>query len=294
MLTDTHAHLYWKSFEEDFDLVIQRTLNAGVTTIINVGVDPKLSEIALNQVQNQLSKVEGLQAFSTIGIHPHEAIKYSYNPDESIHQDILKLSRVWESAPEKVVAVGECGLEYFFDNNPEGTPSSSLSPEQYKKLNKELQRKLFQAQIDLAKQLNLPLIVHCRDDRAKNAQNSEAWDECLEMVGDHPTILHCYSGLPSTTNSLLHSPNLLVSFAATITYPKNEYLREAAKVLPLEKIVLETDCPFLPSQTNRGKRNEPATVKDIAQLIADLKGVSFEEVASQTTQSAKKIFKLQS
>lgn len=301
MLIDTHAHLYWKSFEEDFDQMIQRSLDAGVTTIINVGVDPKLSQAALEQTQNKLNKIPGLSAYSTIGIHPHEAIKYINNPDESIHRDIEKLGRVYQRSTGKVVAVGECGLDYFFDNNPDfvtTTPSgqTSLRAEGeaisgVEKL-KQLQRKLFQAQIELAKQLNLPLIVHCRDDRSKNPENSECWDEVLKMVGDHPTILHCYSGLSQTTDSILPSPNLLVSFAATITYPKNEYLLEAAKVLPLEKIVLETDCPFLPPQSKRGQRNEPATVKEIAQLVANLKGISLEVAANQTTFNVKKILKI--
>jgi len=105
----------------------------------------------------------------------------------------------------------------------------------------------------------------------------------LKMVGDHPTILHCYSGLMQTTRQVLKMPKILVSFAATITYPKNEYLREAAKLLPLEKIVLETDCPFLPPQSKRGTRNEPSAVAEIAQLVANLKGVSLQEVAKQTT-----------
>lgn len=155
---------------------------------------------------------------------------------------------------------------------------------------KKLQRRLFQAQIDLAKKLNLPLIVHCRDDRSQNPDNSEAWDEVLKMVGDHPTILHCYSGLPHTTNYVLQTTNLLVSFAGTITYPKNDYLRETAKILPLEKIVLETDCPFLPPQSKRGTRNEPSSVLEIAQLIADIKEVPLKEVANQTTANAAKIF----
>src|SRR5258708_40115535 len=110
------------------------------------------------------------------------------------------------------------------------------------------------------------------------------------MVGDYPTLLHCYSGLSLTTNHILQTTNLLVSFAATITYPKNEYLREAAKILPLEKIVLETDCPFLSPQSKRGQRNEPATVLEIAQLVANLKEVSFDEVATQTTNNVAKIF----
>lgn len=276
MLIDTHAHLYWKEYEQDLDEVIRRSIDAGVTTIINVGVDVEKSKIA---AELQSDKIK---FYSTIGIHPHEALKY--NSDVSIHEDIERLEQIYQSNIGKVVAVGECGLDYFFD--PEFT-LSTLSPSKIK----QLQRQLFQAQIDLAKKLNLPLIVHCRDDRSQNPNNSEAWDEVLDMVSTHHGILHCYSGLESTTKKVLSS-KFLVSFAGTITYPKNDYLREAAKLLPLEKIVLETDCPFLPPQSKRGQRNEPANIKEIAQLIADLKEISQDEVTNQTTKNVKRILKL--
>lgn len=292
MLTDTHAHLYWDSFKEDFEEMIQRALDSGVSTIINVGVDIEKSEEALRQAQglNEIYSESSrtITFYSTIGIHPHKAIKYFTDPDVSIHDDITKLKKVYQSNTEKVVAVGECGLDFLFESNPDWIPSS-ISIEEAK----NLQRKLFQAQIDLAKELNLPLIVHCRDDRSKNPNNSEAWEEVLKMVGNHRTILHCYSGLPHTTNYVLRTTNLLVSFAATITYPKNDYLREAAKILPLKRIVLETDCPFLPPQSKRGQRNEPANVLEIAQTVAEVKGISYEEVAKQTSLNAKKIFALQ-
>ncbi len=272
MLVDTHAHLYWDSFKEDFDQVIQRSIEAGVTTIINVGVDIKLSKIAAEQVKSKLSKIPGLTAYSTIGIHPHESIKY---PDVvSIHRDIEKQEKLYQSAPDQIIAVGECGLDYV-----------NIDTKQM-----EMQTLLFQAQIDLAKKLKLPLIVHCRDDRSQNPENTEAWDKVLQMIGTHPAILHCYSGLPKITNLVLNSSNLLVSFAATITYPKNEYLRQAVQILPLERIVLETDCPFLPPQSKRGERNEPSTVLEIAQTIADLKEITLEKVAKQTTANVAKIF----
>ena len=249
-LIDTHAHLYWDSFKEDFDAVIARAVAAGVSTIINIGVDVETSRKALNQ------KVD-LPVYSTIGIHPHESF---------LDGDITELEKIYFSNPEKVVAVGECGLDYYENKND--------------KLN---QKKLFQAQIDLAKKLNLPLIVHCR----------EAWDETLEMLGDQPAILHCYSGSSQTTLRLRSGQaNLYVSFAANITYPKNEYLREAAKILPLDRILLETDSPFLAPQSKRGQRNEPAAVAEIAQLIADLKGISLEQVATQTTKNALTVFSL--
>lgn len=282
MLTDTHAHLYWELFEKDLDQVIKRSLAAGITTIINVGVDIKKSEQALKQAL-ELSKNKNLTIYSTIGIHPHEAINYFSNTDVSIHKDVAELEKIYHSNTSRVIAVGECGLDYFFD--PNFTPPT-LTTDQLK----DLQRKLFQAQIDLASKIKLPLIVHCRDDRAQDPQNSEAWDKVLSMTDNHPTILHCYSGLIKTTKKILSMPNTLVSFAATLTYPKNEYLRDAVKILPLEKIVLETDCPFLPPQSKRGQRNEPAAVLEIAQLIADIKNVKLEEVAQKTSSNVGNLF----
>lgn len=282
MLIDTHAHLYWDSFKEDFDEMIKQAIDAGISTIINIGVDIETSQKALDQAKNT-KWPDGLAVYSTIGIHPHEAIKY--NTNESIQQAMEELEKIYLSDPKKVVGVGECGLDYFFNNNPGFTQSSISIDEQ-----KDLQRKLLQAHIDLAKRLNLPAVIHCRDDRSKDPENSEAWNEVINMVGTHPTILHCYSGLFSTTNSVLRTNNLFISFAANITYPKNEYLREATKVLPLNKILLETDSPFLAPQSKRGQRNEPSGVKEIAELIARLKGISIEEVSEQTTSNAKKIF----
>ena len=294
MLIDTHAHLYWEDYKQDFDEVIQRSLDASVTTIINVGVDVEKSKQALRLAQRiNGERSQTIKFYSTIGIHPHEAVKYSADPSVSIHQDIEKLEQVYQTNTEKVVAVGECGLDYYFrELDPSVADSKShldSSPPQDD--TRALQRQLFQAQIDLAKKLNLPLIVHCRDDRSKDPQNSEAWDEVLEMVSSHYGILHCYSGLPPTTQKAMNS-NFLVSFAATITYPKNEYLREAVKILPLEKIVLETDCPFLPPQSKRGQRNEPANVLEIAQLIAEIKDIHLEEVENKTSENVRKILRL--
>ncbi len=258
-LIDTHAHLYWDSYKQDLDEVIKRSLDVGISTIINAGVDVEKSKEAL-QVSKKLA-INGIEGYSTIGIHPEEAKKYESS--EILQKEIEELEQIYLSDPAKVIAVGECGLDFLSGY-------------------RNLQRKLFQAQIDLAKKLKLPLVVHCRD----------AWDETLEMIGNYPAILHCYSGLLSTTNYILQTTNLTVSFAANITYPKNEYLREAAKILPLEKIILETDSPFLAPQSKRGQRNEPSAVTEIAQLIADIKEVSFEKVARQTTANTKQVFAL--
>lgn len=254
-LVDTHAHLYWDSFQDDLEEIISRSISAGINTIINVGVDVELSRKALKQVQNKFSNIPKFSAYSTIGIHPHEATKFSYD-------QIEELETIYRSAPEKVVAIGECGLDY-------SDPSEM----------KDMQKKLLQAQITLAKKLNLPVIIHCRD----------AWADIFEFIDGTRGILHCYSGDIEVTKKALQT-DYLISFAGNLTYPKNEYLREVAKLLPLEKIVLETDCPFLPPQSKRGQRNEPDSVLEIAQLIAQLKGISSEEVAAQTTANAGGIF----
>lgn len=292
-LVDTHAHLFWKSFKEDFDQMIQRAVDAGVTTIINVGVDIEKSKEALKQAQETQWPI-GLSVYCSIGIHPHEVLRFAaltqdkpQEVDVAIQEDMDELEEIYKSSSGKIVAIGECGLDFVFQTN-DLHPNISLPPDQIKRL----QRKLFQAQIDLARKLKLPLLVHCRDDRSKNPQNTEAWNEVIKMVGTHQTILHCYSGLPQTTNLVLSSSNLTVSFAGNITYPKNDYLREAVKLLPLDRIVLETDCPFLPPQSKRGQRNEPAFVYEVAQTIAEIKSVSLEEVARKTTENANKIFAL--
>ncbi len=287
MLIDTHAHLYWDSYKPDLEEVLNRAKDAGVIAIINIGVDLEKSKEALRQAQGEAPNISGLSIYSTIAIHPHEAIKYT--SDELLHNDIDELEKIYLSDPKKVVAIGECGLDFFFESNPGFSPTDLSTTEL-----KQLQRRLFQAQIDLAKKLNLPLVVHCRDNRSKNPENSECWDEAIKMLGTQPAILHCYSGLIHTTNYLLQATNFLVSFAANITYPKNEYLREAAKLIPLNRVLLETDSPFLAPQSKRGQRNEPSSVKEIAELIAELKGISFEEVANQTTQTAKEILRLRS
>jgi TatD DNase family protein len=278
MLVDTHAHLYWDSFKEDWDEVIQRCKDSGVEIIFNIGVDLEKSKLA------QELESDKLKFYSTIGIHPHEAAKYSMDPEKQIEEDIKKLEEIYSKNPKKVLGIGECGLDYFFE--AEFIPAD-LTIERLK----VLQKKLFLAQINLSKKLNLPLSIHCRDDRSKNPTNIECWLEALEMIKGTRGILHCYSGMEEITKKALEL-DYVFSFAANITYPKNDYLKEAARILPLEKIVLETDCPFLAPQSKRGKRNEPASVKDIALLIAEIKGVSFEKVADHTTANVKRLFSL--
>lgn len=285
MIIDTHAHLYWESFQTNFDEVIKRALENNVSTIINVGVDIEKSQIALDQISNQLSNYPQLTAYSTIGIHPHEA--WRYQDEKILKEDLAILEKIYYQNPEKVVAVGECGLDFFFDNNPDFIPSSLSIEDQ-----KILQIKLLNSQIELAKKLNLPLVIHSRDDRSKDPQNTECWDKIIELTKDHFGIYHCYSGLPQTTQKILQQTNFYISFASTITYPRNEYLKQAVQDIPLEKIVVETDCPFLPPQPKRGQRNEPSFIVETVKTISQIKNLSLEEVENQTTQNAKACLKL--
>ncbi len=293
MLVDTHAHLFWDSFRQDYEQVLDRALEAGVETIINVGVDLKTSDIVRNL------KSDKIDFYAAVAIHPEDVIKYSSNEDVSIHEDIDRLGELVKaniSNPTKIIAIGECGLDYYFANSPWtlSMPNSPKVDPNYFTPDKikSLQKKLLQAHIDLAKLHDLPLLIHCRDDRSQNPENTEAWDKVIEMTKDHTEIYHCYSGLPKTTTKILKETNFLISFAGNITYPKNDYLREAAKIIPLDRITLETDCPFLSPQSKRGQRNEPANVLEVAQTIAQVKGISLEEVATQTTTNIKTLLKI--
>lgn len=266
-LIDTHAHLYWDDYKSDLDEVVERSLVAGIDTAIIVGTDPNTSQLATNFTHPKL------QTYSTVGIHPHEAPQY-FNNDELIQQHIDQLEQLVRTNPNKIKAIGECGLDFFFDGNRDYQPTE-LSIDQQK----QLQIELLKAQIDLAKKLDLPLVIHCRD----------AWNQIFDYIGDHYGVLHCYSGDENVTQQALQT-KFMISFAANITYPKNQYLRDAAVNIPLDRILLETDCPFLSPQSSRGQRNEPKSVLESAELISQLKNANVEEIATHTTANAKKIF----
>ncbi len=270
MLIDTHAHLYWDSFKADFDQVLTSCLSADVTTIINVGVDLHSSQTA-SQMENSQVKF-----YSSIGLHPHEAHNFSENTDTTIQSATEKLEEIYHQNPQKVIAVGECGLDYFFHGNSDFT-DIGLSADQLK----SLQKTLFKAQIELAKKLDLPLLIHCRD----------AWNDIFDDLAGTKGLFHTFSGTETEAKKALDLSYYL-SFSGTITYPKNESLREIVKSTPLDKILTETDCPFLPPQSIRGQRNDPSSVKEITELIADLKNLSFEETANQIFQNAQTLFNI--
>lgn len=271
-MIDSHAHLYWEDYQQDFDAVIQRALDAGLTHIINIGVDLKTSKKALKQAQ----QIKQLKVYCTIGIHPGDYLDSpSLLDDESIHKMLKQLEQLYRGAPDKIKAVGECGLDYYFPTNP---PTDNT---------KNQQRLLFNTQIELAKKLHLPLVIHCRD----------AWEEVFNCLTLHPKgaklqgVFHCWSGSYQDAQKVL-SLGFYISFAGNITYPKAHSLRQIAQLTPLDRILIETDSPFLSPQEQRGRRNEPANLIAVAKTITEVRGISLQQVTRQTSQNTKQLFRI--
>lgn len=259
MLIDTHCHLDFPDFDNDRDQTIARAKQQGISYIINIGSSIEGSEKSVELA----NKYDFL--YATVGLHPYEA--ENFNP--SIFKKIKILVK-----KGKVVAIGEIGLDYYFR-------------EPLKKNIKILQEKLFKSLIAVAKENNLPLVIHNRsaDSDLLRILKVEFKDQKIRGV------VHCFSSSLDFLKTCLDL-GFYISFTCNITYKKADNLRGLIKVLPLERLLLETDAPFLSPQIYRGKRNEPANVKILAQEIAKIKNVSFEEVAEKTTKNAQELFSL--
>lgn len=256
MLIDTHAHLDFKDFNTDRDEVIKRAFRNGIGKIINIGCD-------LNRAKKSIELAgENKNIFATIGVHPDEAGK-------SKTDEILKNLESLLEKSDKIVGIGECGLDY-----------SRVEDEALKKLQKEL----FIAQINFAKAKKLPLVIHIRD------AYSDAF-EILKDYPDQPGVLHCFGGSVKDAKKFLDL-GFLISFTGIVTFKNAKEVQEVAKFVPLEKMMFETDCPFLAPEPYRGERNEPAYVKFIARKISEIKGVSLSDVERVTTENAKSLFTL--
>jgi len=269
MLIDTHAHLYWDSFALDLDAVLQRAIEANISTIINIGTDFPTSQQAVNQIDG----IDRLQVFATSGLHPDEA--FLLKTPENIDQEIKKIEELIKKNPKKIIAIGECGLDYHFD-------PSSLSPKTGTgaEIAKEIQLKLFKSQIILAKKLNLPIVIHCRD----------AWEDIfLEQLNGTRGVFHTFTGTRENAREAIRLGYYL-SFSCIVTYPKNDHLRQTIQDTSLDKILSETDCPFLPPQQIRGQRNEPANIQEVIRIISEIKNISFDKVSDQITENAKALF----
>ncbi len=252
-LIDTHAHLDNQPFAADLDQVIARAGDQGVATILTVGCD-----LASSRRSVELARAYP-QVYAAVGIHPHDAPQ----ADEAGLQQLRDLV----ASEPKVVAVGETGLDFYRDRAP-----------------RDIQRRSFRAQIRLARALGKPLIVHDRD----------AHDEIVaileeEQAGEVGGVIHCFSGDVAMARACLDL-GFYISFPGTITYPKNEALREVVRAVPVDRLLVETDCPYLSPQKHRGKRNEPAFVRLTAEKMAEIKGLSLQDVARITTLNACNLF----
>jgi len=255
MLFDTHAHLNADQFNDDVEDVINRAMDNGVTKIVVVGFDRPTIVRAMELVDKYP------QIYGCIGWHPVDAIDCT----EEDLQWIEELSR-----HPKVVALGEMGLDYYWDKSP-----------------KEVQKDLFRQQIRLAKKLKMPIVIH----------NREATEDVVtilkeEEAGEVGGIMHCFSGSVETAMECIKM-NFYISLGGPVTFKNAKRPKEVAKAVPLDRLLIETDCPYLAPHPYRGKRNEPAYVKLVAEEIAAIKGISFEELAEITTKNAKRVFKIE-
>ena len=253
MIVDTHAHFQWESFDKDREEVISRAIEAGVKCIVNIGFDVVGSRNGVELA----AKHEEL--YATVGIHPHNASQF----DRNVLDELRRLAE-----HPKVVAVGEIGLDYY----------RNLSP-------RTAQQRAFEAQLSLAEQLKLPVVIHDRD------AHNDTLKILAKFKGRLNGIMHCFSGSREMAEQCVAS-GFYISFAGPVTFPSSHKLQAIAKWIDLNKILLETDSPWLAPQEMRGKRNEPAFLPFIARKIAELKKIPLVELAEATTKSAKEIFQL--
>lgn len=287
-MIDIHTHLYFPDYDADRDETIRRAFDAGVEMMISVSTSPEDHQKALSIAEKDD------RIFASVGLHPHtfneQSIVNKKQSTEDKEQRTRKKEALETAVNElrelamdnpKIVAIGECGLDYFSHTD---TP---ITDEQ-----KAWQKEGFEAQIRLAKELNLPMIIHCRD----------AYDDMYDIVSYSPKtafILHCYMGDTEVTKKFLELPNVYFSFTGNITYPVKKTIegtqrdiRETVKLVPLDRLLIETDCPFLAPMPYRGQRNEPAFVIEVIRKIAEIKGYPTEAMADTVSKNGRKVFGL--
>lgn len=255
-LTDTHAHLDAAEFDADRDEVIKHARDAGIGTIITVGT-------GINSIRRTIELAEQYQdILVVVGIHPHAA-------STATEADITAIARLAEHP--KVVAIGEIGLDFYRNYSP-----------------RDSQFRTLQWQLDLAVQLSLPAVIHCR----------QAHDEMLNVLRDwisqhaersSPGVIHCFMGDVQTTRQYLEM-GFYLSLGGYITYPVNRDAHDTIRSIPADRLLVETDCPYLAPQQYRGRRNEPAYVRYTAEELARIRGVPFETLARETTENARRLF----
>ena len=253
-LIDTHTHLDFPHFKKDRAEVLRRAEKAGVQYIVNVGSNLR-SSIDSIELSKQYQHI-----YATVGIHPHDA----KDLDQGVLEKLAELVK-----EKKVVAVGEIGLDYHYEHSP-----------------RDIQREAFRKQLELALAVDLPVVIHSR----------EAEQDTLRILREAGSsnlrgIMHCFSGSLAMAKNCL-ALGFFLAFGGVITFTNAVELRNVVKTVPLERILIETDCPYLTPHPHRGKRNEPAYVKLVAEQIVLIKGITLEEVAAITSENAGKIYRI--
>ncbi|CAG7914898.1 MULTISPECIES: TatD family hydrolase [Mammaliicoccus] len=254
MLIDTHVHLNADQYDEDLQEVIDRALEEGIDRMFVVGFDTNTIERTMKLI-DQYDFIYGI-----IGWHPVDAIDCT----EERLQWIEELSK-----HPKIIGIGEMGLDYHWDKSP-----------------KDIQKEVFRKQIALAKRVQLPIIIH----------NREATQDCVDILKEENAsevggIMHSFSGSNEIADEILKM-NFYISLGGPVTFKNAKQPKEVAQHIPLDRLLVETDAPYLSPHPYRGKRNEPARVKLVAEQIAELRGISYEEVCKATTENAERLFKL--
>jgi TatD DNase family protein len=260
-LTDTHCHLDFERFNPDRDQVVQRALKAGVQRILVPGIDLHSSMAAVG-LTAQVSQI-----YAAVGVHPNSGTTWT-------RTTLAELTELFQN--NKVVAVGEIGLDYYRDATPQ-----------------HLQRKIFREQLEMAAEQNLPVVIHNRQASQDLIPILQEWQEDLldsgSSLADRPGVLHSFSDDYKTAEQVLEL-GFYLGFTGPVTFRKAVELQDIARRVPFEKLLIETDAPYLTPHPFRGKRNEPAHVQFVAEKIAELRGLLPDEVGKISTANAKKLF----
>ncbi|MDH4238541.1 MAG: TatD family hydrolase [Phycisphaerae bacterium] len=254
-LIDTHCHLTFNDLAGDIDAVIERSIAAGVTSWITVGTDPGHNQKAIELAK----KYDNM--YAAVGVHPHDA-------KDVTGQAIRQLHALAQN--KKVVAIGETGLDFHYDHSP-----------------RDRQAEVFTSHLQLAGELALPVIIHSR----------EAFDQTMEILHQSgpdlkKVVFHCFSGSPEQAKIVLDA-GFYISFTGVVTFKNAEKTRKAAEIVPLDRLMLETDCPYMSPEPMRKQRiNEPALMVHTAKFLADLKGMDFENFAAHVTTTSRDFFNL--
>jgi TatD DNase family protein len=269
-MIDSHAHLDSPRYDEDRDALLERAFAAGVRQILSIGIGegPDTMHRALEISLEYADRPAVPRIWASAGVHPHEARL----ADEAAYAKLDSLLQ----EPE-VLACGEIGLDYFYDHSP-----------------RDIQKAVFSRQMEIAAGRKKPIIIHCRP----SDNSSDAWDDTLAMLRTEWSqtglggILHCFTGEARHAEEAMNL-GFLISFAGNVTFPKAQPIRDVAAAVPLDRMLIETDAPFLAPIPNRGKRNEPAWVKEVATKIGEIRNLDPEAVAERTTENFLAFFRIE-